>query len=148
MKKKLFIGTWNLCNGMTMKMDYIKAVLKEKRLDILFLQETEIPDRCNMSLFNIPGFKLECELKSLGNKIRLVCYICEKIPNKRQFEEENFHVFLLRIDSGFTIDNIAGLYRPFKIEENETALSKHLRNVTDFLQDSKMNLVLGSCLCG
>ena len=79
MKKKLFIGTWNLCNGMTMKMDYIKAVLKEKRLDILFLQETEIPDGCNMSLLNIPGFKLECELKSLGNKIRLVCYIRENI---------------------------------------------------------------------
>ncbi len=55
----------------TMKMDYIKAVLKEKRLDILFLQETEIPDGCNMSLLNIPGCKLECELTSLGNKIRL-----------------------------------------------------------------------------
>jgi len=58
MKKKLLIGTWNLCNGMTMKMDYVKVVLNEKRLDILFLQETEIPDGYNMSLFNIPGFKL------------------------------------------------------------------------------------------
>jgi hypothetical protein len=29
---------------MAMKMDYVKAVLKEKRLDILFLQATEIPD--------------------------------------------------------------------------------------------------------
>ncbi len=43
---------------------------------------------------------------------------------REQFEEENSHVILLRIDSGFTIDNIAGLYSPFKIEENETALSK------------------------
>jgi len=146
MKKKLLIGTWNLCNGMTMKMDYIKAVLKEKRLDILFLQETEIPDGYNMSLLNIPGFKLECELKSLGNKIRLVCYIRENISFNRKFEEENSHVILLRIDNGFTIDNIAGLYHPFKIEENETALSKakiQLRNVTDFLQDSKVNLILG-----
>ena len=146
MKKKLFIGTWNLCNGMTMKMDYIKAVLKEKRLDILFLQETEIPDGCNMSLLNIPGCKLECELNSLGNKIRLVCYIRKKISFKRKLEEENSHVILLRIDSGFTIDNynIAGLYRPFKIEENETALSKakiQLRNITDSLQDSKVNSV-------
>jgi hypothetical protein len=30
MKKKLLIGTWNLCNGLTIKMDYVKAVLKEK----------------------------------------------------------------------------------------------------------------------
>ena len=51
MKKKLLIGTWNLCNGMTMKMDYVKAILNEKRLDILFLQETVIPDGYNMSLF-------------------------------------------------------------------------------------------------
>ena len=68
------------------------------------------------------------------------------IPFKRQFEEEHSHGILLRIDSGFTVDNIAGLYRPFKIEENETALSKaknQLRNVTDFLQDSKVNLILG-----
>ncbi len=78
--------------------------MKEKRLDILFLQETEIPDGYNMSLLNIPGFKFECELKSLGNKIRPVCYIRENISLKRKFEEENSHVILLRIDSGFTID--------------------------------------------
>jgi hypothetical protein len=56
MKKKLLIGTWNLCNEMTMKM---KAVLNEKKLDSLFLQETKIPDGYNMSLLYIPGFKLE-----------------------------------------------------------------------------------------
>jgi hypothetical protein len=43
---------------------------------------------------------------------------------KDSLRKKNSHVILLRIDSGFTIDNIAGLYRPFKIEENETALSK------------------------
>ena len=102
-----------------------------------------LSNQINMSLLNIPGFKLECELKSLGNRITLVCYILENISFKRKFEEENSHVILLRIDSGFAIDNIAGLYRPFKIEENETALSKHLRNVTDFLQDYKVNLILG-----
>ncbi len=82
----------------------------------------------------------------MGDKIRLVFYICENISFKRKFEEENSHVILLRIDSGFAIDNIAGLYRPFKIAENETASSKakiQLRNVTDFLQDSKVNLILG-----
>ncbi len=40
------------------------------------------------------------------------------------FEEENFNVILLRIDNGFTIDNIAGLYGPFKIEENKFVFSK------------------------
>jgi hypothetical protein len=62
-----------LGNGMTIKMDYDKAVLNKKKIqDILFLQEKEIPDKYDMSLLNIPAFKLECELKSLKNKIRLV----------------------------------------------------------------------------
>jgi hypothetical protein len=99
-----------------------------------------------MSLLNIPGFKLECVLESLGNKIRLVCYIHANIPFKTQFEEANSHVICLRIDSGFTIDNIViDIYRPFMIDKNETALSKakiQLRNITYFLQDFKKNPIL------
>ena len=44
------------------------------------------------------------------------------------------------------MDNIAGLYRTFKLEENETALSqakKQLKNITDFIQNFNVNLVLG-----
>ena len=121
-----------------------QSSFERKKTRETFLQEIEIPKGYNMSLLKIPGFKLECELKSLGQKIRLA--ICENIPFKREFEEENSHVILLRIDSGFTIDNIAGLYRPFKIEINETAFSKakiQLRNITDFPQDSYMNQFLG-----
>jgi hypothetical protein len=59
-----------------------------------------------MSLRNIPAFKLDCELKSLGNKIRLICYIRENIPFKRHFEEENCHVILLKIGNGFDFDLI------------------------------------------
>ena len=135
-----------MCNRKTIIIDYVKAVLKEKRLDILFLQETEILNGYNISLVNIPGFKLESELKSLGNKIRLVCYIGENFFFKRKFEEENSHVILLRIDIGFYIGNIAGLHRSFKLEENEIALSQvkiQLRNISNFLQDSSVNLILG-----
>jgi hypothetical protein len=79
-------------------------------------------------------------------KIRLVCYIHENISFKRKVKEENSNVILLRIDSGFSLDNIAGLYRPFKLAENETALSQakiQLRNITNFIQDSSVNLILG-----
>jgi hypothetical protein len=78
------IGTWNLCNGIIMKMDYVKIAMKEKGFAILFLEKTKIPDGYDISLLNIQGFKLECELKSsdLDNKIRLVCYIRENIFSK------------------------------------------------------------------
>ena len=71
MKTQLQIGTCNLCNGLAMKMDYVKAVIKEKTIDVLYLQETEIPNGYD----NIPGFKLECENKTQEKKVRIVCYI-------------------------------------------------------------------------
>jgi len=46
--------------SLKMKIDIVKMVIKEKGFDILFLQKTEIPDGYNISLLNIPGFKLEC----------------------------------------------------------------------------------------
>ena len=36
-------------------------------------------------------------------------------------EEENTDLILLKLD-GFAVDNVVGLYRTFKLEENETAL--------------------------
>ena len=55
MKKQLRIGTWNLCNELAMKMNYVKSVLQEGKIDVLFLQETEIPNGYDMTLLNISG---------------------------------------------------------------------------------------------
>jgi hypothetical protein len=62
-------------------------------------------------------------MKPLRNKIILVCYIRENISHKRHFVGESYHVILLRIDSGYSVEKVAGLYTLYKIEENETALS-------------------------
>ena len=85
-------------------------------------------------------------MKSSENKIILICYICENVNYKRKIEEENSHVILLKLDKGFAVNNVVGLYRTFKIEENETALSqakKQLKNITDCIQDFDVNLILG-----
>ena len=60
-------------------------------------------------------------MKSQGNKIRLVCYDHNTVVYKQKFEEANSHVIL---GQSFAVDNIAGLYRTFKIENNETAISQ------------------------
>ncbi len=70
-----------------------------------------------MNLLSIPGFKIECEMKSSENKIRLICYIRENVNYKRKIEEENSHVILLKFDKGFAVNNVVGLYRTFKIEK-------------------------------
>ena len=55
-----------------------------------------------MNLLNIPGFRLECKIKSLKNKIRLVCKIWGKVNYKKNLEEENSHLILLKLD-GFAM---------------------------------------------
>ena len=127
-KKQLKIGTWNLCIGLAMKMNYVKTVLTQNDIDILFLQEIEILDKFDLGLLNITGFVLEYEKRSTGKKKRLVCYIRETISYKRTLEEENSHVIVLKLNPSFSVDNIAGLYRTFKIEENETALLQATNN--------------------
>ena len=84
-EEKTFNRNSELVQWIDNKNGLCKSSFERKKLDILFLQETEIPDGYNMSLLNIPSFKLEFEMKSLGNKIRLVCYICESISFKRHF---------------------------------------------------------------
>lgn len=94
MKKQLKIGTWNLCNGLAMKMDFVKFALKKYKLDIFFLQETEISQDYDLRLLEVQGYRLETEQKSAKEKIRLVCYIHEALSYKRTLEEENTHYFV------------------------------------------------------
>ena len=57
-----------------MKIKYVKTVVIQNDIDILFLQETEILDKFDLGLFNIPGSVVECERTSTVKKQRLVCY--------------------------------------------------------------------------
>ena len=58
-KKAINVGSWNLCNGLLNKKDYVKNVLNEYQLDILFLQETEIPTDTEITLLSIGGYSCE-----------------------------------------------------------------------------------------
>ena len=75
MKKHLWIGTGTCVTDWQWKW----SVLQEKRNDVLFLQETEIPDGYDLNLLFVPKYKLECEMKSQGNKIRIVRYIHDTV---------------------------------------------------------------------
>ena len=55
-----------------MKMNYVKTVFTQNDIDILFLQETEILDKFDLGLFNIPGFELEfCTKEHLKKKTHM-----------------------------------------------------------------------------
>ena len=68
MTRRLKIGSWNVCNGIATKMDYVKNALTEYDLDVLFIQEAEISETLQRDLYNIKGYTIEmcgCILGSL-----------------------------------------------------------------------------------
>ena len=58
-RKKLNLGTWNLCNGLCSKVSVVRQLLYQADLDILFLQETEIPKDYDLPLLAIDGYDIE-----------------------------------------------------------------------------------------
>ena len=64
-KMSVKIAMINLCLGLKSKKDLVKVALLEHSVDILCMQETEIPADFSEELIQIPGFDLELEVESL-----------------------------------------------------------------------------------
>ena len=58
-KTKLKIASWNLCLGLQHKKDYVKKLLNDNNIEILNLQETEIPADISTKTLEIPNYSIE-----------------------------------------------------------------------------------------
>ena len=112
MNKKLIIGTWNLCLGLFHKKDYVRNLLSVHKLDILNLQETEIPFNVSTNLLGIANYTIEVE--KTQSMRRVATYVKKTIKYKRRFdlEPENGHMIVLDI-LGTLPYRLVNIYRPF-----------------------------------
>ena len=143
-KKKLNIATWNVCNGLLHKLDYVKDLLNEHKIDILFLQEAELKTSNLGNHLNIPGYIIETSVSS--STIRTVAYIQKDVIYKRVIEKMDTNVIKLNMDSAYEINQIVGIYRPFKQLNNESRyehFKSQIKEITDFLQDGKNSIITG-----
>ncbi len=53
MTQRLKVGSWNACNGIASQLDYVKTAITEYDLDILLIQESELPEECQENLYYI-----------------------------------------------------------------------------------------------
>jgi hypothetical protein len=65
---------------MIRKLDYIRQLLKQNQIDILFLQETEIPVDYDLCLLKIEDYNLEIE----KSETRRTCAFVKKTLNYKQ----------------------------------------------------------------
>ncbi len=51
------VATLNLCLGLSNKKETVKQMIIEEKIDILYLQETNIDEGLDHDLMSFPGFK-------------------------------------------------------------------------------------------
>ena len=86
------IGTLNLCLGLKNKKEEVKRLIKEKNIDILCVQETELETDYTTDILSFTGYNYESEENE--TKARVGIYISNKISYKRNTEEvgTNSHI--------------------------------------------------------
>ena len=116
---KIKIATLSLCLGLRNKKEEIKRLIKEKKIDILCLQETEIPNDYPIELLTFSGYNYENECNDV--KARCGVYISNSLSYVRclDIELKNMHVIIIDINDPQKT-RIINLYRTFSPQTNQT----------------------------
>ena len=93
----LTIATWNCSLGLANKTDFVKCYLEEYKIDVLFLQETEIKPTTPLKHLEIPKYNLELSQTYGQLNSRTCCYIRSKIKYERLKDQESNKVELISI---------------------------------------------------
>ena len=112
MNNTITIGSWNLCLGLFHKKDYVRTLLSTNKIDILNLQETEIPFSVSTSILGITDYTIEIEKTQTLR--RVATYIKKTVRYKRRMyiEPEGGHMIVIDI-LGTSPYRLVNIYRPF-----------------------------------
>ena len=113
------IGTLNLCLGLRSKKEEVKRLIIENDIDILCVQETEIPSSYPIELLTFKGYNYENENNDL--KSRCGIYIKNNISyiRRHDLENKNLHVTIIDINDSKK-HRIITLYRTFNPQNSTT----------------------------
>ena len=124
------VASWNICLGVSNKLNYIKNLLCTENIDVLFIQESEIQNQTNRSFYDIDNYKLEISETINSGKARMCCYIKKDITYIVNKTNNSIELISLKIGN-LTLN---GYYRPFK--------TPHHSNKLEYIQESVEALVM------
>ncbi len=138
------VAFWNCGGGVRSKFDYLKSLITEKQLSIIFVSESEV-SQWDVEILKIPGFDLiTANTLSLETKSRVCCYVHSTLRYKQVKIKENLDVIALDIENY----RIIGLYRPFKLPTNTNRVSffhSFIECLTDLSRTGR-NIIVGGDL--
>ena len=94
--KNITIGTWNLCLGLKNKKDYVSKIIKQHKVDIMCLQETDLELNYPRNILSFKGYDFLNENNS--SKARTGMYINNLIPYKRRDDLEKIDCGIIIVD--------------------------------------------------
>ena len=113
------IATLYLCLGLKNKKETVKKLIIDNEIEILCLQETEIPINYPIDLLTFRGYSFENENNQF--KSRCGIYVSDKLSYLRRYDLEiiNMHVMIIDIDDNQKT-RIMNVYRPFNPQNAQT----------------------------
>ena len=126
------------------KIEIVRDLLYSGDIDVLFLQETEIPIQTEDKLLSILGYKLE--MATASKTIRTAVYLKNDIVYNRHYENRDNNVLMLRLADKYNVQQLIGVYRPFKLIDCPNrleAFKNQLKTITDFIQDERSVIIMG-----
>ena len=135
------IGTLNLCLGLRNKKEEVKQIIKENKIDILCIQETELDSDFPVEILTFSGYALEVEKNS--SKIRSAIYIKDTISYKRRvdLEHENTHIVIIDINDRIK-SRIINIYRAFNPPMGLTQKSLFTKQIETLQNASNTNTII------
>jgi hypothetical protein len=115
------IAFWNGGGGVRSKYDYLKHLLIDRKLSVIFISESEISEN-DLDILKISDYDL-LTASTLGDgsnaKSRVCCYVHSSIRYKQLKIGAILDVIAIEIENY----RIIGLYRPFKLPPNTNRVS-------------------------
>ena len=116
---KIKIATLNLCLGLKNKKEEIKRLIHENKIDILCVQESEIPIDYPVRLLTFSGYNYENESNDV--KSRCGIYVSNSVSYVRRHDIEikNLHIVIIDLNDP-NKTRIINMYRTFSPQTNQT----------------------------
>ena len=98
--------------GLSNKKNLIKEIVKNDKIDVLCLQETELQINLDHNLLSLPGVNYESEINSICSRVGV--YINSNIDYTRRNDLEGANSHLIIIDIKGSRDlRLINIFRPF-----------------------------------
>ena len=136
----LKVASWNCTLGLINKIDVVETILNVNKIDVLFLQETEIKQTTPINQLKIPKYNLELSPTYGQKNSRTCCYINSKLGYNRLSNVENKKVELIIIES---MNNImCGYYRPFLLPNHANESGYVIESISTLNKLTSPNMII------